>query len=115
MIKCYQDLNLFHVSLMLDQVIINKKITIPGKFVGFHGSPAVTCSHKAAQGFIYPLERGFIYIYKPPIFIRYNSDKTLIILMLWCPIALLEAFFKLGLFVISIDMNRVNCTAKCYQ
>jgi structure-specific recognition protein 1 len=56
---------------MLVKVIINKKITIPGKFVGFHGSPAVTCSHKAAQGFIYPLERGFIYIYKPPIFIRY--------------------------------------------
>ena len=52
------------------QVITGKKISVPGSFVGFHGSPAVTCSHKAAQGFIYPLERGFIYIYKPPIFIR---------------------------------------------
>ena len=53
---------------------MSKKITGPGSFIGFNGSPAVTCSYKAAQGFIYPLERGFIYIYKPPIFIRYLGN-----------------------------------------
>lgn len=31
------------------------------------------CSFKAAAGYLYPLERGFMYIHKPPIHIRFEE------------------------------------------
>lgn len=37
------------------------------------GTPAVGCSYKATAGSMYPLERGFIYVHKPPIHIRYEE------------------------------------------
>lgn len=35
--------------------------------------PAIGCSYKAAAGFMYPLERGFIYVHKPPMHIRFEE------------------------------------------
>lgn len=37
------------------------------------GTPAIGCSFKAAAGLLYPLERGFIYVHKPPIHIRFEE------------------------------------------
>lgn len=37
------------------------------------GTPAVGCSYKAAAGHLYPLERGFIFVHKPPIHIRFEE------------------------------------------
>lgn len=31
------------------------------------------CSYKASNGFLYPLERGFIYVHKPPVHIRFDE------------------------------------------
>lgn len=55
------------------KVIINRKLTGPGSFVGHSGTPAVSCSYKAAAGSLYPLERGFIYVHKPPMHIRFEE------------------------------------------
>ncbi|KAG8334273.1 FACT complex subunit ssrp1 [Homalodisca vitripennis] len=55
------------------RAIVNRKITTPGGFIGNTGTPAVGCSYKAAAGFLYPLERGFIFIHKPPIHIRFEE------------------------------------------
>ena len=58
--------------------MVDKKVTTAGKkgsFVAYNGTPALTCSHKAASGFIYPLDRGMIFIYKPPIYLRYDEIK----------------------------------------
>lgn len=55
------------------KVIINRKLTGPGHFTGHTGAPAINCSFKAAAGFLYPLERGFIYVHKPPIHIRFEE------------------------------------------
>ncbi|XP_014232855.1 FACT complex subunit Ssrp1 [Trichogramma pretiosum] len=55
------------------KVIINRKLTGPGSFVGHSGTPAIGCSFKAAAGYLYPLERGFIYVHKPPIHIRFDE------------------------------------------
>ena len=32
---------------------------------------------QAASGFIYPLERGLIFIYKPPIFVKYEDVQSI--------------------------------------
>ncbi|CRK91647.1 CLUMA_CG005297, isoform A [Clunio marinus] len=55
------------------KVIINRKLTGPGSFLGHSGTPAVGCSFKAAAGYLYPLERGFIYVHKPPMHIRFEE------------------------------------------
>merc|ERR1719499_683964 len=41
--------------------------------MGHSGTPAVSCSYKAASGMIYPLERGFMFVYKPPIFVKFED------------------------------------------
>jgi len=53
--------------------ILNRKITVPGTFIGHSGTPVIGCSYKAAAGHLYPLERGFIYVHKPPIHIRFEE------------------------------------------
>lgn len=55
------------------KVIINRKLTGPGHFTGHTGTHSIGCSFKAAAGYLYPLERGFIYVHKPPIHIRFEE------------------------------------------
>ncbi|XP_065090605.1 FACT complex subunit Ssrp1 [Ochlerotatus camptorhynchus] len=58
------------------KVIINRKLTGPGTFIGHSGTPAIGCSYKAAAGYLYPLERGFIYVHKPPVHIRFEEIQS---------------------------------------
>ncbi|XP_017786795.1 PREDICTED: FACT complex subunit Ssrp1 isoform X2 [Nicrophorus vespilloides] len=55
------------------KVIVNRKITGSGGFIGHTGTPAIGCSFKAAAGYLYPLERGFMYVHKPPLHIRFEE------------------------------------------
>lgn len=64
---------LYEVMGKIMKAIVNRKITVPGNFTGHSGTPAIGCSYKAAAGYMYPLERGFIYVHKPPIHIRYEE------------------------------------------
>jgi len=63
----------YTVMSSIIKVLTGKKITLPGNFVGSSGTPAVSCSYKAASGFLYPLERGFFLICKPSMYIRYDE------------------------------------------
>ena len=66
-----------HVSIMADtKVLVKRKITVPGSFLGHSSTPAVSCSYKAASGFIYPLERGIMFVYKPPIFVKFEDVQS---------------------------------------
>ena len=67
----------FEVLSKILKALTGKKVTIPGTFVGHSGTPAVSCSHKTQSGFIYPLERGFIFLYKPPIYIRFDEVRNI--------------------------------------
>ncbi|KYN18832.1 FACT complex subunit Ssrp1, partial [Trachymyrmex cornetzi] len=67
----------FEVLGKVMKVIINRKLTGPGRFTGHTGTPAISCSFKAAAGYLYPLERGFIYVHKPPIHIRFEEIASL--------------------------------------
>lgn len=42
-------------------------------FYSHTGTPAIGCSYKATAGLLYPLEKGFIYVHKPPIHIRFEE------------------------------------------
>lgn len=42
-------------------------------FFSHSGSPAIQASYKTAVGFLYPLERGFIFVHKPPVYLRFEE------------------------------------------
>jgi len=67
----------FQLLSKMMKVLVKRKITVPGSFIGHSTTPAVSCSYKAASGFIYPLERGMIFIYKPPIFVKYEDVQSI--------------------------------------
>ncbi|XP_033246730.1 FACT complex subunit Ssrp1 [Drosophila miranda] len=66
----------YEVMGQVMKVLIGRKITGPGNFIGHSGTAAVGCSFKAAAGYLYPLERGFIYIHKPPLHIRFEEISS---------------------------------------
>ncbi|XP_071094322.1 FACT complex subunit SSRP1-like [Haliotis cracherodii] len=63
----------YEVVSRIFKAITTSKITVPGGFVGHSGTQAISCSYKAATGLLYPLERGFIFVHKPPIHIRFDE------------------------------------------
>ncbi|XP_014244293.1 FACT complex subunit Ssrp1 isoform X2 [Cimex lectularius] len=66
----------YDVLSRIMKVLVNRKITFPSGFIGHSGTAAVGCSYKAAAGYMYPLERGFIYIHKPPLHIRFEEISS---------------------------------------
>ncbi|XP_029342124.1 FACT complex subunit Ssrp1 [Acyrthosiphon pisum] len=56
--------------------IVNKLNNYIYYFFSHSGTSAIGCSYKAAAGYVYPLERGFIYIHKPPIHIRFEEISS---------------------------------------
>ncbi|KAI1730243.1 histone chaperone like domain-containing protein [Ditylenchus destructor] len=47
------------------------RIVVPGRFLSSVKSPAVSCSLRQASGYLYPLEKGFIFVHKPTHYITY--------------------------------------------
>ncbi|XP_063676350.1 FACT complex subunit SSRP1-like [Bolinopsis microptera] len=56
--------------------VVGQKIFVPGNFVSSAGSQAIACSHKANSGFLYPLEKGFMFVVKPPVHIRFDETSS---------------------------------------
>ncbi|KAF9809667.1 hypothetical protein SFRURICE_016438 [Spodoptera frugiperda] len=44
----------YEVLAKIMKVIINRRVTGPGDFLGHHKTPAIACSYKAAAGYLYP-------------------------------------------------------------
>ena len=64
----------FEVFSRVFKALVSKKLTIPGNFkAAVFGSQFLSCSYKAGVGFLYPLERGFMFVPKPPIYIRFEE------------------------------------------
>lgn len=63
----------YEVVSRIMKTFVNRKITVPGVFLGKTGTQCVACSYKAATGFLYPLERGFFFAHKPPLHIRFDE------------------------------------------
>ncbi|KAF1760791.1 hypothetical protein GCK72_009041 [Caenorhabditis remanei] len=56
--------------------ICNLKITEPGRFIGHSGTPAIQCTHRQNPGLLYPLEKGFLFIHKPAMYIRFEDVSS---------------------------------------
>ncbi|XP_056626171.1 FACT complex subunit SSRP1a [Triplophysa dalaica] len=64
---------LYEIVSRVMKALVNRKITVPGNFQGHSGSQCITCAYKASSGLLYPLERGFIYVHKPPVHLRFEE------------------------------------------
>jgi structure-specific recognition protein 1 len=58
------------------KVISKKKVFIPGKFANANAQPCVKCALRANEGLLYPLEKQFVFIHKPPVLIRFNEVES---------------------------------------
>uniref|UniRef100_A0A673NFW8 FACT complex subunit SSRP1 n=1 Tax=Sinocyclocheilus rhinocerous TaxID=307959 RepID=A0A673NFW8_9TELE len=65
--------SLYEMVSRVMKALVNRKITVPGNFQGHSGAQCITCSYKASSGLLYPLERGFSYVHKPPVHLRFDE------------------------------------------
>lgn len=63
------------------RVLSGIKVTKPGKFRSCQDGYAVKSSLKAEDGILYPLEKAFFFLPKPPTLIVYEEVKPSCVLM----------------------------------
>eukprot|EP01135_Chromosphaera_perkinsii_P000449 Nk52_evm3s96 gene=Nk52_evmTU3s96 len=63
----------YEIMSRVFKALTNRKITIPGTFKSHSDSTAVKCSLKANDGYLFPLEKGFMFVHKPCIHIRFDE------------------------------------------
>ncbi|KAI7865850.1 hypothetical protein BDF14DRAFT_1820248 [Spinellus fusiger] len=59
----------YEVISTIFRSLTGRKVTVPGAYRSHHGAHALKCSMKANEGYLYPLEKSFLFIPKPPTFI----------------------------------------------
>ena len=59
----------------LFKALVKVNIIIPGTFRTKKDDQAIKCSYRANAGFLYPLQKSFIFITKPVIYIRFEEIK----------------------------------------
>jgi len=68
------DAPLYEVLGSVFKALSGRKITVPStSYKSHHGASAIKCSLKANESFLYPLERSFLFIPKPPTFIPHSD------------------------------------------
>ena len=55
--------------------LTGRRMIVPGSFNSVHAQAGVTCSLKASEGYIYPLETCFMFIPKPTVYIPLSEIK----------------------------------------
>lgn len=58
------------------KVIAGKKVFIPGKFANASQQACLSCSVRANEGLLYPLEKQFVFIHKPAIGVRFSEIES---------------------------------------
>jgi len=58
------------------KIIGKKKVFIPGKFTNAYQQPCVKCALRANEGHLYPLEKSFVFIHKPPLLVRFDEVES---------------------------------------
>ncbi|PIC50080.1 hypothetical protein B9Z55_001126 [Caenorhabditis nigoni] len=97
-LKSEMDGPLYENVSILFKVVCNLKVTVPGRFIGSSGTPAIQCSHKQNPGLLYPLEKGFLFIHKPVMYIRLEEISS-------CHFARSDAGTVTRTFDFEIDMK----------
>ncbi len=54
----------------------NRKLNSSESYETVHEEKCLKCSHKANDGFLFPLEKSFFFIHKPPVYIRHEDISS---------------------------------------
>lgn len=68
-LSLHYDAPTFEVVSTLFRILAGQKILVPGSYKGYGGASSVKCAIKATEGYLYPLERNFLFLPKPPTLI----------------------------------------------
>ncbi|KAK3812048.1 MAG: hypothetical protein J3Q66DRAFT_403903 [Benniella sp.] len=64
----------YEVVSTLLKALTGRRVTIPSEFFkSYHNHSAIKCSMKANEGVLYPLDKSFLFIPKPPTFIPHSE------------------------------------------
>ncbi|KAG0292965.1 FACT complex subunit [Dissophora globulifera] len=64
----------YEVVSTLFKALTGRRVTIPPEiFKSYHKQSAIKCSMKANEGVLYPLDKSFLFIPKPPTFIPHSE------------------------------------------
>ena len=63
----------YEIMSRVFKALTSRKITVPGSFKSHTDSTAVKCSLKANDGYLFPLEKGFIFVHKPCVHVRFDE------------------------------------------
>ncbi|KAK3812011.1 MAG: hypothetical protein J3Q66DRAFT_50714 [Benniella sp.] len=64
----------YEVVSTLFKALTGRRVTIPSEFFkSYHNHSAIKCSMKANEGVLYPLDKSFLFIPKPPTFIPHSE------------------------------------------
>lgn len=54
-----------------------RRLIVPGTYQSRFLQPGITCSLKASEGYLYPLERAFLFVTKPTIYIPFSEVSNI--------------------------------------
>ncbi|KAI1313072.1 FACT complex subunit [Mortierella claussenii] len=64
----------YEIVSTLFKALTGRRVTIPSEFFkSYHSQSAIKCSMKANEGVLYPLDKSFLFIPKPPTFIPHSE------------------------------------------
>ncbi|KAF9910746.1 FACT complex subunit [Lobosporangium transversale] len=64
----------YEIVSTLFKALTGRRVTIPSEFFkSYHNQSAIKCSMKANEGVLYPLDKSFLFIPKPPTFIPHSE------------------------------------------
>ncbi|KAG7195824.1 FACT complex subunit [Scheffersomyces spartinae] len=56
--------------------LTDRRLIVPGSFQSRFLQPGISCSLKASEGYLYPLDRCFLFVTKPTIYIPFSEIST---------------------------------------
>ncbi|CCH59459.1 hypothetical protein TBLA_0B06350 [Henningerozyma blattae CBS 6284] len=53
--------------------LTGRKVIVPGEYISKYDQCAVSCSYKANEGYLYPLDNAFLFLTKPTLYIPFSD------------------------------------------
>ncbi|KAJ1955846.1 FACT complex subunit [Linderina pennispora] len=77
-LRTHYDEPLYRIVANVFKGLADKRLIEGGSFRAYHGSQGVKASLKANEGTLYPLDKGFLFAPKPPLYIPHSDIASIV-------------------------------------
>ncbi|KAJ2726084.1 FACT complex subunit [Coemansia sp. Benny D115] len=77
-LRSHYDEPLYRIIANVFKGVTDKKLIEGGSFRGYYGTQGFKASLKASEGMLYPLEKGFLFAPKPPLYITHSEIASIV-------------------------------------